>query len=343
MSSIDFVIPWVDGNDEAWRAEKRRYDAMINGISMMDNSDMRYREWDNLKYWFRGVEKFAPWVNKVYFITNGQCPEWLNFSNEKLCFVKHSDFIPEEYLPTFSSHVIEINLHRIESLSEHFVYFNDDTFITRPITPELFYKNGLPVLPAILRPILPQRTSSVLLGHVYINMVAAINRNFDIRKSISENKKKWFSTKCYGLKNTIATRFLMNYPAFVGFYREHMPSPIVKSTMKKVWDAESELMTTTSSNRFRSSYDTSQYIFRYWELAAGTFEPGKIGALGECLHLRDGEKDKWLKICEHIKKQTYPMLCVNDSFNSNEDFEFAKKAVNEALHIILGEKSTFEL
>lgn len=93
-----------------------------------------------LQYWFRGVEKFAPWVNRIYFVTWGHIPSWLNLSHPKLKVVRHEEFIPTDYLPTFSSHPIELNLHRIKGLSERFVYFNDDTFLIRPVLQEDFFQ-----------------------------------------------------------------------------------------------------------------------------------------------------------------------------------------------------------
>ena len=123
MHKIDFVVTWVDGNDVAWQAEKIRYSPKKTDSG---NEENRFRDWGLMKYWFRGIEKFAPWVNHVYFITWGHVPEWLNLEHEKLSIIKHSDYIPDEYLPTFNSNVIELNLHRIPQLSEHFVLFNDD-------------------------------------------------------------------------------------------------------------------------------------------------------------------------------------------------------------------------
>ena len=102
---VDFVILWVDGNDPEWQASKAKYTADKG----QDASANRYREWENLKYWFRGVEKFAPWVNNVYFVTCGHYPEWLNLEHPKLRFVRHEDFIPKECLPTFSSRPIDMN------------------------------------------------------------------------------------------------------------------------------------------------------------------------------------------------------------------------------------------
>ena len=106
--NIDIVIPWVDSSDPNWRKEKMNYDT--DDSLTTDNREIRYRDWGNLKYIFRGIEKYAPWVRKVHFITYGHLPKWLNVDNTRINIVKHSDYIPAEYLPTFSSHVIELNL-----------------------------------------------------------------------------------------------------------------------------------------------------------------------------------------------------------------------------------------
>ena len=104
IKPIDIVIPWVDPNDPAWQAEKRKYHDP--GNEEADAREIRYRDWDNLKYVFRSIEKCAPWVRKVHFITCGQIPEWMNVNNPKLHLVNHTDYIPAEYLTTFSSQVI---------------------------------------------------------------------------------------------------------------------------------------------------------------------------------------------------------------------------------------------
>ena len=50
---------------------------------------------------------------------------WVDGNDPKMHIVRHEEFIPKQYLPTFSSHTIELNIHRIEGLAEYFVYFND--------------------------------------------------------------------------------------------------------------------------------------------------------------------------------------------------------------------------
>ncbi len=81
---IDFVVTWVDGNDTVWREKKNRFDKSVDTSQKSMNSVKAYREWGTFKYWFRGVEKFAPWVNKVYLDTDNQKPSWLNIYSDKL-------------------------------------------------------------------------------------------------------------------------------------------------------------------------------------------------------------------------------------------------------------------
>ena len=77
-------------------------------------------------------------------MTCGHVPGWLNLEAPKLHFVKHADFIPVEYLPTFNCNPIEMNIHRIKGLSDHFIYFNDDTFLIDHVAEERFFRDGLP-------------------------------------------------------------------------------------------------------------------------------------------------------------------------------------------------------
>ena len=119
IMDIDIVVTWVDGSDPEWLKERARYSG-----TPVELSDVRFRDWGLMRYWFRGIEKYAPWVRKIHFVTWGHLPDWLDTTNPKLHIVKHTDFIPAEYLPTFNSHTIELNLHRIEGLAEQFIYLS---------------------------------------------------------------------------------------------------------------------------------------------------------------------------------------------------------------------------
>ena len=209
---IDFVIPWVDGSDPAWIEEFNKYCPEDKRI--IDASEKRYRDFGLLRYWFRGVEQFAPWVRKVHFVTCGQKPDWLNLSAPKLHWVQHKDYIPQEYLPVFSSHPIELMMHKIPGIAEQIVYFNDDLFLTSPVRKKFFFRNGLPCDSAILGTI-----SLTDIGHILLNNNNLINSVFSKKKVIRGNLGKWLNVK-YG-KALARTLLLLPYAGFTGFYNPH--------------------------------------------------------------------------------------------------------------------------
>ena len=169
-SKIDFVITWVDGNDPKWLKERSLYQSNAG-----DNRNVRFRDWDLLRYWFRGVERFAPWVDNIFFVTYGHLPSWLNTNHPKLKVINHEDFIPSSYLPTFNSHTIELNLYRIKGLSDQFVYFNDDMYLIDKVKPDDFFYNQLPCDAGVLGCICPQND---FVSNVIFNNVLIINKYF---------------------------------------------------------------------------------------------------------------------------------------------------------------------
>ena len=190
---IDFVITWVDGSDPVWdmqRQETLRKQGIFVDESL-DNSTARYRDWDILKYWFRGVETFAPWVNQIHFITYGHLPKWLKEEHPKLHIVRHEDFIPAEFLPTFSSHPIEWNFHRIEWLTENYVYFNDDMFLIKKVSPEDFFRDERPVDMLALQPDVANADDQIM-PYVYLNNAMVLAKYFDKRENMKKQPGAYF-------------------------------------------------------------------------------------------------------------------------------------------------------
>ena len=327
---IDFVIIWVDGNDTKWQTEKAKYD---NSVITAANSEVRFRDWDNLQYWFRAVEEFAPWVNKIHFVTWGHVPSWLNTSNPKINVVNHKDYIPKDYLPTFSSHTIELNLHRIEGLAEQFVYFNDDMFITAPVTPQDFFKNGKPCDTLALDCIFFGKDSA---GHYNGADIAVINSHFSKRTSIFKNFKLWFSPK-NGIKNIIRTTLLMPWGWFPGLYYQHVATSFLKSSFTEVWGDEPEILNTTCLNKFRKSGDVNQWLIKFWQIAKGNVSVRK-DSFCYCYHVKEQNFKDLLK---DIPSKKHKMLCINDT-SKTTDFEDKKEKVKEAFEKLLPEKSSFE-
>ena len=325
---IDFIVPWVDGSDPQWIEEFNKYCPEDKRI--IDVREERYRDDGLLQYWFRGVEKFAPWVRKVHFVTCGQKPEWLNLNAPKLHWVKHEDYIPREYLPVFSSHPIELMMHKIPDLAEHFVYFNDDFFLTAPLKETFFFKNGLPCDAAIMNAL-----SMHSIGHIVLNNLWIINTQFDKRSVIKKQPFKWFNLH-YGVLQ-LRSLFLLPWPRFTGFFDFHLPAPFLKSTLEEVWANYENPLTNTVKNRFRSLSDVNQWLFRYWQLCSGRFSPCNMTRERKYFSLDEGISE----ITDSIAKGKYKEICINDA--ECVDFDARMKQIKKAFKILLPEKSSFEI
>jgi hypothetical protein len=285
-----------------------------------------------MRYWFRGVEKYAPWVNNIYLVTCGHYPEWLNTDNPKLKLVKHTDYIPKELLPTFNSNTIEMNFHRIEGLSEQFVLFNDDLFLISDTVPEDFFVDGKPCESAILGVISSQSISDVF-PHIVLNNCAIINKHFDKKKVIREHRDKFFSLK-YG-KDVVRTISMLPFVYFSWFYDSHLPASHLKSVLEEVWKAEPEALYNGTKSRFRSINDVNHWLVKAWYICKGQFVPRglKWGRKFE-LGVDTGE-------CDYIVNHKGKVICLNDS-SDKIDFEKEQRSLKEAFEKILSEKSRFE-
>ena len=331
---IDFVLLWVDGSDPRWREEKNRWLEKA-GKAPVDAGENRYRDWDNLRYWFRAVEKYAPWVRTVHFVTCGQKPQWLNPDAPRLHLVDHRDFIPEEYLPTFSSHPIELNMHRIPGLAEHFVYFNDDTFLTAPMSPEDFFVGGLPCDAISEEPY--EFTDTDIFNDILINNIICLNRHFSRLEARKQHPDKWYSLRCphESAKNLLMSG--LRHRNFFGLAYSHLPQSFLKSTLETVWQAEPRLLEETCRHRFRDSRDINQYLFGFWQLLSGSFYPSSRRKAGRAFSASWDPQEA----ARAIQQQTYRLICLNDSHISN--FESTKAVVNGAFAQMLPEPCGFEL
>ena len=344
MEKIDFVLPWVDGSDKEWLALKRKYEAAEGKTMSSDpeaNGENRYRDYGLLRYWFRGVERFAPWVNRVFFVTCGHKPDWLDESNPKLRLVNHKDFIPAEYLPTFQARTIEFNFHRIPDLSERFVFFDDDMFLLRPVKPEFFFKKGLPVIPCDIG--IPTWLGCSNTGRTIVNNCGVLKWNMNVEKLVWKHIWKYidipalgFSRAAKNLASITVNRTII--PETFG----HLPSAHLKSTFDEIWRKAPRIMDATSRSRFRSDDTVNQWLVSAWNMVSGRFYPANEKKRG--IYFCFGrDLDGLSRICDVIRRQSSPQLCLNDKANeASDEMEECIREVSRAFDSILPEKSSFE-
>ena len=329
QSEIDFVITWVDDTDPVWREKKAKYTGMSEKEG---NTEARYRGWDNLRYWFRGVEKFAPWVRNIYFVTDNQRPHWLNIDHPKLKWVRHIDYIPKEYLPTYNSHAIEWNLHRINDLSDTFVYFNDDMFLIDKTEPEDFFTNGLPCD----FPVLGSLPPNGFFSYILFNNMNLINRHFSLREAISQNPMKWI--KVQPIKGLLKLMIYGRNDWVQNSVSRHIHISLNKKTFETLWDKEYDVINNTCLHKQRTKEDVSVWCVRDWQLFSGEFYPEK--SIGKLFHTATMSYSN--EAMEYFSKQKGKVICLNDS-EDETDFELHKKMILDVFEKLLPEKSSFEL
>ena len=332
---IDFVVTWVDDNDPKWREQKTAFETSLSRDDMYKNSNARYREMGLLKYWFRGIDKFAPWVNRIHFVTCGHVPKWLNIAHPKLNIVAHRDYMQSKYLPTFNSNAIELGLYKIQGLCENFVYFNDDMYITAPVKREYFFR-GLPCDIYEVKAIVSFFNSDSI-DYIRLNDIGIINRHFGNRAS----KTKSFFKKVnliYPPKTNIRNLYNLAWNFYIGLSDPHLPVSYRKTDFKKVWDCEYKALSDTCSHKFRPPYDFSHWIFRYWRLVEGNFIPSNIYKDSKYFLLEDESSEP----INAIINQRYKIICLNDSATT-KNFNLIRGKLQSAFNSILPEKCSFEL
>ena len=325
---IDFVVTWLDSSDPEWQKQFAKYKEEETG----QTESARFRNMDIFKYWFRAVEQFAPWVNKVFLVTNGTFPKWINRSHPKLVLVNHSDYIPDEYLPTFNSITIELFMHRIKGLSEHFVYFNDDFFLNAPTKPELFFRKGLPCdnnKETIFNVPIYTKTDRFETWLSLMCDIGVINAHFNRWHTVKQSVRRWYGPHL-GIKGLLTSLFVKRHYKFIGFETRHCEQSFLRSTFEQAWEIEPEMLQ-NSCTRFREEVTLSPYFFRYWQFASNKFYPTKQykSKYFNLRLIKMGEVEKVLN-----DKKTVS-ICLNDTAKCPEN-EF--EIINSRLQVLLEKK-----
>ncbi|MFC7310514.1 stealth conserved region 3 domain-containing protein [Streptomyces monticola] len=245
---VDAVYTWVDDADPQWRA--RRDEVRGGGAESADTGAVRFRNRDELRFSLRSLAQYAPWIRRVHLVTAGQTPAWLDTDHPDLTVVDHRELFadPGAALPTFNSHAIETQLHRIEGLSEHFLYFNDDMFLGRPTTPDTFFLgSGLPRVfwaGASVPPLPPSERDEGYLAAAKNNR-ALLERDFG---------------------RTLTHGFV------------HAPYALRRSLLEELTERYADELTATSRSRFRSHRDHSlvSSLFQHYAFVTGRAVPGGI-------------------------------------------------------------------
>jgi len=185
---------------------------------------------------------------------------------------------------------------------------------------------------------------SSILPHVCLNNMAALNQNFNQRKVLRDKRTKLYDPRngatCLALT---ALMSVISRKDFANILFHHMPAAFLKQTFRDVWAAEPEILANTSSHKFRSKDDVSQYLIRAWQMVTGNFEPRNVSAHGEHFtYLTDDFSALTHAIhTQKLRGRSLEMFCISDE--KIKDFRRAKSEINATLEQLFPEKSTFEI
>ncbi len=242
---IDLVYLWVDGSDPVWMA---KHDACIGKPKEGSGANCkgRYANNDELKYSLRSIERYAPWIHRIYIVTDRQTPRWLDTSNPKIRIVDHTEILPPEALPCFNSIVLEHHLPNIPDLAEHFLYANDDTCLNGPVTPATFYgEDGLPIIRFNFKPF--RRLWMWIEEHILGKTSDKYNHRLLIHKAALLVKEK------YGI--------------YYGGRTHHNIDAYLKSDYRHAYEVFREQIDATRTNHVRNANDIQRNLYSYVAIA----------------------------------------------------------------------------
>lgn len=298
---INMVYLWVDGNDPAWQAKRNALIGMPDENSPV-NCKGRYANNDELKYSLRSVEQYAPWIKKIFIVTDNQIPEWLDTNNPKVKIIDHREIMPPESLPCFNSSLIEHFLYRIPGLEEHFLIANDDTFINKNVSPEDFFTpDGRPIIRLTRKPLRKLR--------------------WFWREKIRKKPLKNYSSMIARSSEMVEEKF--------GHYYSGMPHHNIDAYLKSdyrrmVEDVFCDEFKTNNLNKIRSDNDVHRSVISYAILAM------KHGILRyvtqeESMHVMIHKERHYTRL-----DRKRPMLfCMNDSEYATDEDRMREKAYLE--------------
>ncbi|RLQ84635.1 sugar phosphotransferase [Mycetocola zhadangensis] len=296
---IDMVFSWVDGSSiEFQRARAKRMQNYVVGDG--DDSEARFRQINELKYALRSIYMFAPWVRRIFIVTDSPRPEWLA-EHPAVTLVRSEDhFEDTSVLPTHNSHAVEAQLHHIDGLAEHFLYSNDDMFFGRPISPDIFFSPG-----GITKFV--EASTRIGLG------------DSDPSRSGFENAARVNRRLLRERFGKVTTRHL-----------EHSAAPMRKSVLHELQAEFPEDFRRTAASRFRSATDISvtNSLYHYYGLMTGR---AVVQTNARVKYIETTLKSALPSMDRLLKRRDQDMFCLNDGSKPEISVEKRTQAVTEFL------------
>jgi hypothetical protein len=308
---IDVVYTWVDGEEPAMRRKRAEYKGQGTAdILDKEVNESRYTSHDELKYSLRSLQMYADFVRNVYVVTDGQTPEWLDENADGITVVDHKEIFPDGVLPVFNSHAIETRLHHIPGLSDHYLYFNDDVFVGRRVTPEHFFHGS----GAMRVPVSPLKIG---VGKPHAEETATNSASKNVRRLLQEKFGR------------MATNNFM-----------HTPLPQQRATLSELEVLFPEEIKKTTASRFRSPQDiamTAPLLYQY-ALISGKGFAAKFNFRYVNISRRDADQ----RLEQLLRQRRFDCFCLNDVDVPADERDAVSERMYHFLEAYFPFPSTFE-
>lgn len=312
MTKIDLVYTWVDDKDLSWLEKKAKYCKDLKTPNKDAIDDCRFFNNDELKYSLRSVEKYAPWVNKIFIVTDNQKPSWINLENEKIKIIDHSEIIPKEKLPLYNACAIENAIPYIKDLSEYFIYANDDMFFWDYTDPSFFFEGEKPIY---------------LLG-----------------KKINKFKKynHLYGTMVYKAYKIACDKLNTDIP----YFSHHNIDPYRKSLFLECIETFKDEFENTLNNRFRDFTDMQRIIVTYYSYYKNQaiLKKNEFNLLNRIFNKEKIPKSQYYSITSKtinkINSSKANLMCINDCRKTTNE---NRKQIKKLLEFKFAQKSAFEV
>ncbi|MGI8879662.1 MAG: Stealth CR1 domain-containing protein [Jatrophihabitans sp.] len=282
---IDAVYMWVDGSDPSWLARKAATLARYGlSVDTSASHDARFRDGGELRYSLRSIERFAPWIRRVYLVTDQQVPRWLNLQSPLLTVIDHTEiFGSNGSLPSFNSHAIGARLHHIDGLSDHYLHFNDDVFLGREVWPTSFFQSNGHSRFFLSRSTLGYSSPDIAPAHE------------SARRNVAQILERDFGSS----------------PSNAFFHTPIAQQKQIMSALESRYHTEFQR---TWRNQFRASTDieVNQWLHHYYAYLVGEAEPGSISY--DYFDLSDDRA--WIRMRRLTRLRDRDAFCVNDSLDA---------------------------
>ena len=293
---IDAVIAWVDGEDPVHKAKRKKYGNWAELDNDEVGGDIRFTSVGEIRFCVASLLKFAPFIRKIFIVTDGQDPKLSDYVNERfperkteIVIVDHKDIYAgyESVLPVFNSLSIETMLWRIPDLSEHYIYLNDDFLIVSEVSREHFFQDG----------------KAICYAEPFSVPFARIIRKLKPRRR---------GHKIFGFKDSMLNAADVVGQKWTFPYIGHIPLAMKKSLQEKFYTDHPEHMISNMSARFREPYQFNPQAL-YYMLGFEAGDSVMVPRKGVDLYLKPKKKAGYVaaKLASFDKSPTALFCCFN--------------------------------